>query len=519
LVKIGFEERVTQLLRIYLGIKLFVILSLLGTPLIAEDRIALVIGNADYAYVSKLKNTTNDARKISDTLTGIGFQVTTLLDAPRADIVKTLADFSFRSETADLALIYYAGHGVAVEGRNFLIPVDARISRNSELTDQAIDMNDLLASVDRARKMRIVILDSCRNNPFPGGLESEPQTGARSTTPVMASPSARDLSAGMAAASPERGTLVAFSASEGAVAFDGAGGNSPFAVALADKLSKPDLEISLMFRQVRDDVMEATKNRQEPYTSGSFSGVPFYLAGSDADRAELAAPNRAEAWSRLKPDQEAQITSLAETGDARAMLGLAYMRLYPDSPSYDAEKAATWLQKAVATRSASSAEAEFELARLYENGIGLPADPARALELYQSSADQDFADAVNELGFFYFNGALGLPLDQTKALTLFRKAADLDQPEALFNVASFIDDGHVEDAGPAEAAAYLYRAIRLGSENVLVALTNQSQSFKVETRQALQKQLQDNGFYSGPIDGDFGPGTIKSLRIAFGLIE
>jgi TPR repeat protein len=200
------------------------------------------------------------------------------------------------------------------------------------------------------------------------------------------------------------------------------------------------------------------------------------------------------------------------------MVGLANMQLFPESDKYDPTAAADWLQKAAETESPISAEAEFTLARLHEKGIGVTPDPARALQLYQSSAAKDYPDAVNELGFFYFNGGLGLPIDQAKALTLFRQAADLDHPEALFNVASFIDDGYVADAGPDEAAAYLYRAIRLGSENVLEALTNQSQSFKPETRKALQKQLLDNGFYTGTLDGDFGPGTIKSLRMAFGLI-
>ena len=195
-----------QLVRICVGIRLVVLLALMGGPLFAQERIALVIGNGDYAFVSKLKNSVNDARKISETLDGIGFQVTTLLDAPRDEIAEALADFSFRSEVADLALIYYAGHGVAVEGRNFLIPVDALISRNSELAEKAIDMNDLLASVDRARKMRIVILDSCRNNPFPGGLEADPENSTRSVGTAGSASTARDLSTGMAAASPDRGT-------------------------------------------------------------------------------------------------------------------------------------------------------------------------------------------------------------------------------------------------------------------------------------------------------------------------
>ncbi len=510
------------LTRIFFHFRAILLLCLVGTPLLAQERIALVIGNADYAYVQKLRNSVNDARKISETLTGIGFDVTTLVNSTRDETSRALSDFAFRSEVADLALIYYAGHGVTVEGRNFLIPVDALITRNSDLPSQAIDMNDLLASVDRARKMRIVILDSCRNNPFPGGLDDESATGARSMsatgegTGSDATSSSRSISPGLAPASPERGTLVAYAAREGAVALDGTGDNSPFALALADKLAQPGLEIGLMFRQVRDDVLATTNNLQEPYQNGSLPADPYYLAGSDADRGALDAANRAEAWSRLNPDQQAQLTAVAETGDARAMVGLAMIRLFPDSPDYDAEGGAEWLQKAV---TAGSPEAEFELARLYERGVGVPADPVRAMELYQSSAAQDYADAVNELGFFHFTGALGLPLDQSRALDLFRKAADLDQPEALFNVASFIDDGHIADAGPPQAAAYLYRAIRLGSEKVLEALSTQSQSFKLETRKALQDELRKNGFYTGPIDGDFGPGTVKSLRLAFGFIE
>ncbi len=483
------------------------------------DRVALVIGVSDYAHISKLRNTGNDARLIAQTLTDIGFDVTTLMDAPRAEILTTMADFAFRSETADLALVYYAGHGVSVEGRNFLIPADANITSNSDLPDNAIELTQILETVDRARKMRIVILDACRNDPFEGTLE-EPSNGPRqiSVTTDATAPAeqTRGLRAGMAVPSPERGTLVAYAARDGAVALDGSGDNSPFATALSKKLTEPGLEISLLFRQVRDEVMQMTQNKQEPNTYGALPGIPFYLAGSPEQLAELNAPNRAEAWSRIRPDQEAQIAALAEGGDPRAMLGLAYIRLYPDSPTYDPVEAARLLEKASTTQ---SPEAEFELARLYEKGLGVPADPAKALELFKSAAAQDFPDAVNELGYLHFTGALGLPIDQAEALRLFTHAADLSQPEAMFNVASFIDDGHIPDAGPQQAASYLYRALRAGSQNVLDALSAQSDSFKKETRVALQAQLKQNGFYDGSLDGSFGKGTIRSIRAAYGLLE
>ena len=198
------------------------------------------------------------------------------------------------------------------------------------------------------------------------------------------------------------------------------------------------------------------------------------------------------------------------------MFGLALTKLTPDTAGYDPSAAAALLEKSAA---AGSPEAQFRLARLYERGIGVPEDLDRALELYQAAAAQDFGDAVNELGFFYFNGALGLPLDQTEALRQFQRAADLKQPEAMFNIASFADDGLVPGLGPEDAAGYLYQALRAGSRKVLEALIEKSESFKPETRKALQAKLAENGLYDGPLDGSFGPATRRSIRAAFGILE
>lgn len=478
----------------------------------ATSRVALVIGNADYQNIEDLKNTKNDATLMSETLTKIGFEVTTLLDGTGEQMRRAVDDFSFRSETSDLALIYFAGHGVEVQGENFLVPSDADVKSNLDIQRQSLSLDDLLVSVDGARKMRIVILDSCRNNPF-GGLIDTSVTAPTASTTVAGT---RGAGGGLAAPSPDRGTLVSFAARDGNVAFDGEGNNSPFATALAETLSKPGLEISLMFRQVRDGVLRNTFNQQEPHTYGSLSGIPFYLAGPADEDSVAANEDRRVAWSDIRPEQELQLAKLAQGGDTRSMLGLAYMRLNPEEKRFDPSEAVELLTRAA---EAGSPEAQFELAKLYEKGLGVDQDEARALELYRQAGDQDFADALNDLGFMYYQGGLGLPRDPDSALKLFERAADLRHPQAMFNFAALIDDGLIPTKGPQDAAHYLYQSLRSGSEDVLNLLSERPTMFQDATRKALQKKLQEFNFYAGTIDGDFGPGTQRGIRAAYGLSD
>ena len=237
----------------------------------ARDRIALVIGMADYQYLPPLENTHNDANGMAQSLENIGFDVTLALDATAQQMVGLLNDFAFRSEVADLALVYFAGHGIEVQGENFLIPIDANVTSNRDVQRQSASLKQLLAAVDRARKMRIVILDSCRDNPLGDSIALD-----QSNPSGTASEETRGGGGGMAAVDPDRGTLVAFAARDGQVALDGTGNNSPYAQALMKKMAQPGLEISLMFRQVRDLVLEKTGNLQEPHTYGSLTGVPFF---------------------------------------------------------------------------------------------------------------------------------------------------------------------------------------------------------------------------------------------------
>jgi len=479
----------------------------------AGDRVALILGLGAYSAIPALDNTRNDATDMARTLEGIGFDVTLSLDTTAQEMRQLLEDFAFRSETADLALIYFAGHGVEVQGENFMIPVDAQVTSNLDVQRQSISLKQMLAAVERARKMRIVILDSCRDNPLGDAIDLSQRTQAATSE---TSETTRG-GGGLAPADPDRGTLVAFAARDGQVALDGRGDNSPFARALMDKMVQPGLEISLMFRQVRDMVLSETGNLQEPHTYGSLTGVPFYLAGPGAQGQDpSAAPSALDAWAAIKPDQEEQLLALAEQGDTRSMLGLAYIRLNPNEGRFDPVAAVDFLTRAA---EAGSPEAQFELAKLYERGTGVERDEPRALALYREAADQNYADAINDLGFLHYQGGLGLPADPKKALGFFERAADLRHPQAQFNFAALIDDGLIPQKGPEDAAHYLYEALRSGSADVLQLLSDRPTMFKDATRRALQAKLKQHEFYAGAIDGDFGPGTQRGIRRAYGIEE
>ncbi|MBN9669699.1 caspase family protein [Roseibium aggregatum] len=479
--------------------------SLASVDEFPEKRLALVVGVSDYLNVPDLENTVHDGALIAETLKTLNFDVIEKYNLGLREFKALLAQFEFEAETADVALVYFAGHGVEVGGQNFLIPTDSTATSRGDVAQTSISLNEILSAVDKARQLRIVILDSCRNDPFAQANDVEIVT-LKQSVPLS----------GLAPPSPERGTLVAYAAKAGAVALDGAGKNSPFAVALSDTLKKKDLEIGLAFRQIRDSVLIATNNYQEPHTYGSLSGEPYFLAGQRQTVNTLEAKERKNAWSLLEVDQEKQLQTLAQRGDVRALKGLAYMRLNPDEERYDPEQAVELLQDAV---DEGDPEAMFELGRLYEKGIGVEQDVKKALELFHRSADEKFADAINDLGFLHFQGGLGVPRDQKKAIDYFSKAAELRHPEAMFNYAALIDDGVVEGRDQKDAAEFLYRALRTGNEQVLDLLSENPRMFKQGTRRSLQAKLSEKEFYEGEIDGQFGPQTKRGLRRAYGISE
>ena len=240
-----------------------VLILLAALPAQAAGRIALIIGNAAYASVGELVNPYADAAAVAKALKDAGFDdVRHVTDLNAGKMRDELKDFSSKATTAEIALIYYAGHGAELEAENYLVPVDAKLLRSTDLQFEAISLTSVRAAVSGASKLRMVVLDACRNNPF-----------------KLASPNGkRAASRGLSAIEPGAGEVVAYAAKEGTIAQDGpANSNSPFASALVKSLNEPGLEIRLLFGRIRDDVLAATRNEQEPYTYASLGGDAIYL--------------------------------------------------------------------------------------------------------------------------------------------------------------------------------------------------------------------------------------------------
>ena len=237
-----------------------------GTPPIRErtNRVALVIGNATYQNVSPLTNAGRDAEALAAEFDALGFRKVTLLrDLTREQMFASLRAFAREAETSDWAVIYFAGHGLEMGGVNWLAPVDAQFKTDRDVRLEAVSIDELSAAIEGVRGLRLIVLDACRNNPF------APQMRFTNST--------RSLGTGLARVEPEGGTLVAYAAKAGQVAHDGDDGNSPFMKAMLKRLRQPGLEISMLFRFVRDDVLVATGRQQEPFVYGSLPSEPFYF--------------------------------------------------------------------------------------------------------------------------------------------------------------------------------------------------------------------------------------------------
>ncbi len=239
-------------------------------------RIALVIGNSAYKNVQQLDNPKNDAKIVGASLRNIGFDdVRIVTDATRDDLRDALRKFADDARNADWALIYYAGHGVELDGVDYLVPIDTKLTSERELASQAIPLSDITAAIAGAKKLRLALIDACRDNPFEEAKEASQPSSTPQAVASAGNTPARSLSQslgrdrGLAQVKTDSGTLVFFAAKEGERALDGEGNDSPFAVAVVQRLATPGVEINKLFRLVRDDVMEATAGRQEPYVYGS----------------------------------------------------------------------------------------------------------------------------------------------------------------------------------------------------------------------------------------------------------
>jgi uncharacterized caspase-like protein len=236
-------------------------------------RVALVIGNSAYRNAGSLNNPRHDAEVIAASLRAIGFEsVTVANDATREKLTEALRVFSKEAEKADWAVVYYSGHGMEVNGTNYLIPVDAKMATDRDTASEAVSLDRVMAAANGARKLKLIVLDACRNNPFTPRRTASPDAATAVGATAVGMIGSRAVGRGLGAVNVSGATLVVYAAKHGQTALDGDGSNSPFAVAMVQRLATPNVEINKLFRLVRDDVMEATAGRQEPYTYGSLPG-------------------------------------------------------------------------------------------------------------------------------------------------------------------------------------------------------------------------------------------------------
>jgi tetratricopeptide (TPR) repeat protein len=232
-------------------------------------RVALVIGNGAYANVSPLSNPSNDAREMAGALRELGFKVIEGYNLDSTSMRGRIAEFGAALPGAGVSLFYYAGHGMQVAGKNYLIPVDAKLERPSSLGVEAIEVGTVLSDMEAEKRINLVFLDACRDNPLSRSLAKSFGTSRSST-----------VGQGLAQLNAGIGTLITFATSPDTVALDGLGKNSPFTSAMLKYIRTPGLEIRSMLTRVRADVIKATNERQVPWDHSSLTGDFYFRPGS-----------------------------------------------------------------------------------------------------------------------------------------------------------------------------------------------------------------------------------------------
>jgi len=289
---------------------------------LAAARVALVIGNSAYQHAPSLPNPPRDADAMAAVLRQVGFStVEVRRDQGKAAIEAALKQFAQEARGAEVAVVYYAGHSLEQGGVNYLVPVDATLATDADVEYETVPLRLLERSVEGASRLKLIILDACRNNPFAAGMKRTSAT--------------RAIGRGLARVEPEGDTLIAYAAREGAVASDGDVGNSPYTASLVRRLATPGLEVRILFGQVRDDVLQATARAQEPAIYGSLGGDPFYFVPPPAG----ATTTVASAPMTVDPKAvELAFWQSASAGNDAVQLQV-YLTRYPDGAFAELAKA------------------------------------------------------------------------------------------------------------------------------------------------------------------------------------
>ncbi len=492
----------------------FVFILVGSRDALAEKRVALVIGNSDYQHATPLKNPKNDAVALAAKLKLLKFDVVTGTDLTRRELEDTVRSFARRIRGADVALLFYAGHGLQVDGQNYLAPVDAKLGDEADLDFETVPLRTILRQMEREVKTSLVFLDACRDNPLAQNMART--MGTRSTA----------VGRGLARVSTGIGTLIAFATEPGNVALDGAGDNSPFTTALLKHIETPGLDIAQLMRRVRRDVMDATASRQVPWNNSSLTG-DFYFAvraigvepapGTDTVPARPVPITRADDksldlafWDAVKDSADAAdfrsylakfpdgvFSELAKrrmenlSKDKRAALAPSAVKkpkmtvAVPvhecdqlASDRNDMRKVAAGLfiyevdmDKAMpACRSAVAeypgvARFEHQLARLFHKAEWY----SEAEQYYSAAVKSGYAAAMTGLARLNYQG-LGMAADYSEARHLYTQAVEKGNPAAMTELGRmyFLGEAGAKDT---EGAHQLFlKAIDLGDPGALTSL-------------------------------------------------
>ena len=299
--------------RVALACSFAMMVGLIATPAFADNRVALVIGNSAYKNAPALKNPANDAADMADALQRLGFEVIRGVDLDYMGMRTTVRRFSEKLPSAKVALLFYAGHGLQVAGKNYLVPVDAQIETQADLDFGTIDLDLVLRGMEADTRTNIIFLDACRDNPLAASLTR--RLGTRSGA----------VSRGLAQVESSVGTLISFSTQPGNVALDGEGRNSPFTSALLKTIEIPGMPLSDVMIDVRNDVLRTTGRKQVPWDNSSLTGQ-FYFKPLPAGTPGAASANQEGVevtfWNSIKDTKNPQLFE-------------AYLRRFPNGAFSD----------------------------------------------------------------------------------------------------------------------------------------------------------------------------------------
>ena len=282
-------------------------LTLCSFEALAGRRVALVIGNSAYKFTSTLENPKNDATDISTAFRAFGFEVFEGVDLDKSAMERLMRDYAGALSGAEVGVFFYAGHGLQVNGVNYLVPIDAQLMTAASLDFELVRLELIQRTMERETSTNILFLDACRNNPLARNLARS--LGTRSA----------EIGRGLATVEAGQGTLISFSTQPGNVALDGTGRNSPFAAALVKYIAKPGDDLSNILIKVRTEVMEATRRSQVPWEHSSLTSQ-FYFTNRDATQDETA---ELAVWEKVKdsldPDVIAEYTKQYPQGAFAAL--------------------------------------------------------------------------------------------------------------------------------------------------------------------------------------------------------